>query len=128
MENLGPHFYNPAIMSYVPQSAGVSKEETFRPLCPIFAFKTTEGVVKYVIDTESDSAFYVFFKDINTIYTVSEALETGKFSCDIGLFADSAVPFGGIKESGFGREDSLYELDDYTMVKLVTIGGLPSRI
>lgn len=128
VEKLSPHFYSLAIVSHVPQSARVSKEETFGPLCPIFTFKITEEVVKYADGTDCGLASHFFSKDIDTIYTVSEALETSMFSCDIGLFTDYAVPFGGIKESGFCREGSLYGLDDYTVVKLVTIGGLPSRI
>ncbi|GAV51638.1 hypothetical protein ZYGR_0AF01090 [Zygosaccharomyces rouxii] len=128
VEKLGPNFYSPAIVSHVPQCAKVTKEETFGPLCPIFTFKTTEEVVKYANDTDFGLASYVFSRDINTIYTVSEALEAGMVSCNTGLFSDSAIPFGGVKESGFGREGSLYGLDDYTVVKVVTIGGLPNRI
>ncbi|CAR25641.1 hypothetical protein ZYGR_0A02060 [Zygosaccharomyces rouxii] len=128
LKELGPHFYNPAIVSHVPQSAKVSKEETFGPLCPIFTFKTTEEVVKYANDTDVGLASYVFSRDINTIYTVSEALEVGMVSCNTGLFSDATIPFGGVKESGFGREGSLYGLDDYTVVKVVTIGGLPNKI
>lgn len=128
LKELGPHFYSPVILSHVPRSAKVSKEETFGPLCPIFSFKTVEEVVGYANDTNVGLGSYVFSNDINTIYTVSEALETGMVSCNTGMFTDCAIPFGGVKESGFGREGSLYGLDDYTVVKVVTIGGLPKRI
>lgn len=128
LKELGPHFYSPVILTDVPQSAKVSKEETFGPLCPIFSFKTAEEVVSYANDTNVGLGSYVFSRDINTIYTVSEALETGMVSCNTGLFTDSAIPFGGVKESGFGREGSLYGMDDYMVIKVVTIGGLPKKI
>lgn len=128
LKELGTNFYSPAIVSDVPQDAKVSKEETFGPLCPIFKFKTIEEVVKYANDTDFGLGSYVFSKDINTIYTVSEALEVGMVSCNTGLFTDCAIPFGGVKESGFGREGSLYGIDDYTVTKVVTIGNLPNRI
>lgn len=128
LPDLGPNFYAPTVLSHVPQSAKVSHEETFGPLCPIFSFDTTEEVVRYANDTNVGLAAYVFSKNIDTIYIVSEALEAGMVSCNTGLFTDCSVPFGGIKESGFGREGSLYGLEDYTVVKTVTIGNLPKKL
>lgn len=124
----GDAFYSPVVLSHVPHSAKVSKEETFGPLCPIFSFETLEEVVEYANDTNVGLAAYVFSKNIDTIYTVSEALETGMVSCNTGLFTDASIPFGGVKESGFGREGSLYGIEDYTVVKTVAIGDLPKRI
>lgn len=124
----GDAFYSPVVLSHVPHSAKVSKEETFGPLCPIFSFETLEEVVGYANDTNVGLAAYVFSKNIDTIYTVSEALETGMVSCNTGLFTDASIPFGGVKESGFGREGSLYGIEDYTVVKTVAIGDLPKRI
>lgn len=128
LTDLGPSFYSPYILSHVPQSAKVSHEETFGPLCPIFSFERTEEVVDYANDTSVGLAAYVFSRDVNTLYTVSEALETGMVSCNTGLFSDCSVPFGGVLESGFGREGSLYGIEDYTVVKTVTIGNLPKRL
>ncbi|QLG71887.1 hypothetical protein HG535_0C02370 [Zygotorulaspora mrakii] len=128
LSNLGPSFYSPYILSHVPENAKVSHEETFGPLCPIFSFKNMEEVVGYANDTEVGLAAYVFSKDVNTLYTVSEALETGMVSCNTGLFTDCSIPFGGIGESGFGREGSLYGIEDYTVVKTVTMGNLPKRL
>lgn len=121
---LGPNFYSPCILSYVTPDTLVAKEETFGPLCPIFEFNTTEEVIKFANDTEFGLSSYVFSRNIKTIFTVSEQLEAGIVSCNTGIFSDSAVPFGGVKESGFGREGSLYGIDDYTIVKSVVLGDL----
>lgn len=128
LPDVGETFYSPVILSKVSPSAKVAKEETFGPLCPIFAFDTLEEVVGYANDTNVGLASYVFSKNIDTIYTVAEALETGMVSCNTGLFSDVAIPFGGVKESGFGREGSLYGIEDYTVIKTVTIGNLPKSI
>lgn len=126
--DLGPHFYAPTVLSYVPATAKVNKEETFGPLCALIPFDTAEEVVGYANDTELGLASYVFSQNINTIYTVAEALETGMVSCNTGLFTDCAIPFGGVKESGFGREGSLHGIEDYTVIKTITIGNLPSPL
>lgn len=128
MTDLGKNFYSPVVLKNVPQSAIVAKEETFGPLCPVFSFDTLEEVVGYANDTELGLASYVFSKNVNTLITVSEAIEAGMVSCNTGLFSDSAVPFGGVKESGFGREGSLYGIEDYTVVKSTIIGNLPDRL
>ncbi|SCW00654.1 LAFE_0C08988g1_1 [Lachancea fermentati] len=128
LPELGPNFYAPTVLSNVPQSARVASEETFGPLCAIIPFDTTEEVVKCANDSNVGLAAYVFSKNVDTIFTVSEALETGMVSCNTGLFTDCAIPFGGVKESGFGREGSLYGIEDYTVIKTVTIGNLPKRL
>lgn len=128
LPDIGPTFYAPAILSNVPHDALVAKEETFGPLCPIFSFDTMEEVVNYANDTEFGLAAYVFSKNIDTIYTVSEALEAGMVSANTGLFSDCSIPFGGVNESGFGREGSLYGMDDYTVIKTINIGCLPPRL
>ncbi|SCU85311.1 LANO_0C03928g1_1 [Lachancea nothofagi CBS 11611] len=128
LPDLGPTFYSPTVLSHVPQSADVASQETFGPLCAMIPFKTAEEVVGYANDTEVGLAAYVFSKNIDTIYTVSEALETGMVSCNTGVFSDSTVPFGGVKESGFGREGSLHGIEDYTVIKSTIIGGLPKRM
>lgn len=125
---LGPTFYAPYILSHVPKNSRASKEEIFGPLCPIFSFDTLEEVVGYANDTEFGLASYVFSNNISTIYEVSEALDVGMVSCNTGLFSDAAIPFGGIKESGFGREGSLHGLEDYTYLKTITIGIIPRKV
>ncbi|SCU84350.1 LAMI_0C07162g1_1 [Lachancea mirantina] len=128
LPELGDNFYAPTILSNVPSNARVNSEETFGPLCAITAFDTAEEVVKYANDTELGLASYVFSKNIDTVYTVAEALEAGMVSCNTGLFSEASIPFGGVKESGFGREGSLHGIEDYTVLKTITIGGLPERL
>ena len=128
LPDLGPNFYSPVVLSHVPHNALVAKEETFGPLCPIFSFDTLEEVVALANDSEFGLASYVFSKNIDTIYTVAEALESGIVSANTGLFSDCSIPFGGVKESGFGREGSLYGIEDYTVIKTINIGALPPRI
>jgi succinate-semialdehyde dehydrogenase/glutarate-semialdehyde dehydrogenase len=124
--DLGPTFYFPTLLTNVTQEMKVAQEETFGPLGAIFPFDTTEQVVEWANDSDVGLAAYVFSKDINTIYTVSEALESGMVSCNAGVFTDCSLPFGGVKESGFGREGSLYGIDDYIVIKAVNIGGIQS--
>lgn len=124
LPDLGSTFYEPCILTNVPRNALVSKEETFGPLCPIFTFDTMDEVIKTANDTEFGLASYVFSKDINTVFKMAESLEAGMVSCNTGMFSDAAIPFGGIKESGFGREGSLYGIEDYTVIKTVNISTL----
>lgn len=124
LPNLGKHFYAPYVVRDVTPDMKVVHEETFGPLAAIIKFKTKDQVVKECNDTPYGLSAYVFSESLNTIYTVSEALETGMVSVNTGLFTDSALPFGGVKESGFGREGSLYGLDDYTVVKSVVLGNV----
>lgn len=125
-EDLGPTFYSPTLLTNVTQQMKVSSEETFGPLGAILPFDTKEEVVRWANDASVGLASYVFAKDINTIYSVAEALESGMVSCNVGVFTDAALPFGGVKESGFGREGSLYGIDDYVVIKAINIGGIQS--
>ncbi|KAH3901056.1 probable Succinate-semialdehyde dehydrogenase [NADP(+)] [Saccharomycodes ludwigii] len=128
LPELGPNFYAPTVLTNVSPDAIVNKEETFGPLCAIIPFETIEEVVGYANDTNVGLASYVFSKNVDTLYTVAEALETGMVSCNTGLFSDCSIPFGGVKESGFGREGSLHGVDDYVTVKTITIGNLPAPL
>ncbi|KAH3680186.1 hypothetical protein WICMUC_000502 [Wickerhamomyces mucosus] len=118
-EDLGANFFAPSVLSNVNKSMKVASEETFGPLGAIIPFDSTDEVIEAANDVDVGLAAYVFTKDINTIYKVSESLEFGMISCNTGLFTDSAVPFGGIKESGFGREGSYLGLQDYLVVKSI---------
>lgn len=124
LPELGKHFYAPYVLSNVTKDMKVVHEETFGPLGAVIKFTTKDEVVKECNDTPYGLAAYVFSESLNTVYTVSEALETGMVSVNTGLFTDAALPFGGIKESGFGREGSLYGLDDYTVVKSIALGNV----
>ncbi|SCU90685.1 LADA_0F05798g1_1 [Lachancea dasiensis] len=128
LPKLGPAFYAPTVLSHVPQTADVASQETFGPLCAIIPFETAEEVVGYANASELGLASYVFSKNVDTLYGVSEALETGMVACNTGLFSDATVPFGGVKESGYGREGSLHGLDDYTVIKTTIIGNVPKYL
>lgn len=124
LPNLGKHFFAPYVLSNVTSDMKVVHEETFGPLAAIVKFKTKDEVIHACNDTPYGLAAYVFSESLNTVYQVSEALETGMVSVNTGLFTDAALPFGGVKESGFGREGSLYGLDDYTVVKSIALGNV----
>lgn len=124
LPELGKHFYAPYVLSDITHEMKVIHEETFGPLAAIVKFKTKDEVIKDCNDSPYGLAAYVFSESLNTVYTVSESLETGMVSVNTGLFTDAALPFGGIKESGFGREGSLYGLDDYTVVKSIALGNV----
>lgn len=121
---LGKHFYEPTVLGDITQEMKVIKEETFGPLGAIVRFKTKEEVLKYCNDSEHGLASYVFLENLNTVWFMSEFLESGMVAVNTGLFTDAAMPFGGVKESGFGREGSLYGVDDYTVIKLITLGNV----
>lgn len=124
--DLGPNFYEPTVLSNVSVDSKVVHEETFGPLGVIIPFDNAKQVVDWANDVNVGLASYVFSSNINTIYSVAEALESGMVSCNIGVFTDASLPFGGVKESGFGREGSLYGIDDYTVIKAINIGGIES--
>lgn len=126
LPELGKHFYAPYVLKDVTKEMKVTHEETFGPLAAIIKFDTKEEVIRDCNDTPYGLSAYVFSEGLNTIYSVSEALEVGMVSVNTGIFTDAALPFGGIKESGFGREGSLYGIDDYTVVKSISLGNVYS--
>lgn len=124
LPELGKNFYAPTVIKDVTQDMRVVQEETFGPLGAITPFDTKEEVLHWCNDTPYGLASYVFSDNLNTVWYMSEYLESGMVSVNTGLFTDAALPFGGIKESGFGREGSLYGMDDYTVVKSITLGNV----
>ncbi|MFZ1892231.1 MAG: NAD-dependent succinate-semialdehyde dehydrogenase, partial [Formosimonas sp.] len=105
---LGHSFFEPTILTGVTQNMAVAREETFGPMAPLFRFSTEEEVVKYANDTEFGLASYFFSRDIGRIFRVSEALEYGMVGVNSGLISTEIAPFGGVKQSGLGREGSKY--------------------
>lgn len=105
-------------------SMKVASEETFGPLASIFRFHDEDELIKAANDTELGLASYLYSRDIGRIWRVAEALETGMVGVNIGLMANEAVPFGGIKESGVGREGSHYGIEDYMEVKYICMAGI----
>ena len=102
----------------------VAHDETFGPLAPVFRFSTEEEAIRMANDTEFGLASYFFSRDIGRIWRVSEALEYGMVGINTGIMSTEVAPFGGMKESGIGREGSKYGLDEYLEVKYLCMAGI----
>ncbi|KAK1923343.1 succinate-semialdehyde dehydrogenase [Papiliotrema laurentii] len=120
-------FYEPTVLINIADDAVVMKEETFGPLAPIIKFETEEEVIKKANDTEFGLAGYFFSRDIGRVWRMAEALQVGMVGANTGLISQTSCPFGGVKESGWGKEGSKYGLDDYMVLKYVCMGGINSR-
>ena len=105
----------------------VAKEETFGPLAPIFKFETEDEVVGYANDTEFGLASYFYTQDLGRAMRVSDALEYGMVALNTGILSNEVAPFGGVKQSGLGREGSKYGIEDYLEIKYVLLAGLDNR-
>lgn len=121
---LGGLFYEPTVMTEVTPKMLISKEETFGPVAPLFRFKTEEDVVAMANDTDFGLAAYFYSRDVGRIFRVAEALEAGMVAVNTGAFSNEVAPFGGVKQSGLGREGSKYGIEDYLEIKFVTLAGL----
>ncbi len=121
---LGGSFFEPTIMTGVTQEMQVAREETFAPLAPIFRFSTESEVIAMANDSEFGLAAYFYAKDLARVMRVSDALESGIIGVNSGLIANAAAPFGGMKQSGLGREGSKYGIEGYLEMKYVCLGGL----
>lgn len=121
---LGGTFFEPTVVTGVTQAMRVATEETFGPLSPLFRFETEEEVVGWANTTEYGLAAYFYSKDLARAFRVSEALKYGMVGVNEGLITTEVAPFGGVKESGVGREGSHYGLDDYLDIKYISLGGL----
>jgi succinate-semialdehyde dehydrogenase/glutarate-semialdehyde dehydrogenase len=114
-------FFKPTVLTHVTREMVVSREETFGPVAPLFRFDSEEEVLKQANDTEFGLAAYVYTRDSSRIFRVSERLEYGMVGINTGLISTEVAPFGGIKQSGVGREGSKYGLEDYTELKYLCI-------
>ncbi|MFM0523002.1 MULTISPECIES: NAD-dependent succinate-semialdehyde dehydrogenase [Caballeronia] len=114
---LGHGFFEPTVLTGVTTDMKVAKEETFGPLAPIFKFSSDDEVVRLANDTEFGLAAYFYSRDIGRIWHVAEALEYGMVGINTGLISNEVAPFGGVKQSGLGREGSHYGIDDYVVIK-----------
>jgi succinate-semialdehyde dehydrogenase/glutarate-semialdehyde dehydrogenase len=120
----GGTMFEPTVVSNVDSSMKIASEETFGPLAPIFKFSTEQEAIDMANDTEFGLASYFFTNDINRIWRVSEALEYGMVGVNEGVISNEVAPFGGVKESGLGREGSHYGIDDFLELKYICMGGL----
>ena len=123
---LGGSFFEPTVLAEVTQQMKVAREETFGPLAPLFRFKDEKQLIEYANDTEYGLASYFYSRDIGRIWRVAEALEYGMVGVNVPFMASEVVPFGGIKESGIGREGSKYGIDEYMEIKYICMGGIQS--
>ncbi len=121
---LGHGFFEPTVLADVTPAMRVAREETFGPMAPLFRFKTDEEALALANDTEFGLASYFYSRDIGRIWRVAEGLESGMVGINTGLISNEVAPFGGVKQSGLGREGSHYGIDDYLVVKYLCMGGI----
>ena len=119
---LGGSFFQPTVLSGVTTDMKVTREETFGPVAPLFRFKTEEEAIKMANDTEFGLASYFYSRDLSRVWRVSEGLEYGIVGINTGIISTEVAPFGGVKESGLGREGSKYGIDDYLEMKYLCMG------
>ncbi|RBW42970.1 succinate-semialdehyde dehydrogenase (NADP(+)) [Loktanella sp. D2R18] len=121
---LGGTFFEPTILSGVRKDMTIASEETFGPVAPLFKFDSVDDVIEQANDTEFGLASYFYANDMSRVWKVAEALEYGMVGVNTGLISTEVAPFGGIKQSGQGREGSKYGTEDYLELKYVCLGGI----
>lgn len=121
---LGGHFYQPTVVKNVTAEMGFAREEIFGPIAPVFRFKDEQEVIDLANATEFGLASYFYARDIGRVWRVSEGLEYGMVCINDGILSTEIAPFGGVKESGTGREGSKYGIDEFIEIKCITMAGL----
>ena len=121
---LGGTFFQPTVVADATPEMAVAQEETFGPLAPLFRFKTEAEALRLANDTPYGLASYFYTRDLARAWRVSEGLEYGIVGVNTGLISTAEAPFGGVKESGVGREGSKYGIEDFLAVKYVCVGGI----
>jgi succinate-semialdehyde dehydrogenase/glutarate-semialdehyde dehydrogenase len=121
---LGPCYYQPTVLTGVTADMPVFRTEIFGPVAPIVTFKDEADAIRLANDTEFGLASYFYTRDIGRVWRVAEALEYGIVGINEGIISNEMAPFGGVKESGSGREGSKYGIDDYLEIKYMLMGGL----
>jgi succinate-semialdehyde dehydrogenase/glutarate-semialdehyde dehydrogenase len=125
---LGHGFFEPTVIADARHGMLVAREETFGPLAPLSRFKTDAEAIGRANDTEFGLASYFYSRDIGRIWRVAEGLESGMVGVNTGLISNEVAPFGGVKQSGLGREGSKYGMDDYLVIKYLCMGGLGASV
>src|SRR5438067_1151385 len=120
----GGLFFEPTVIANVTPNMAVSHEEPFGPEAPLIRFKTEDEVVRLANDTEFGLAGYFYSRDVGRIFRVAERMETGIVGANVGIISTEVAPFGGVKQSGLGREGSKYGLEEYLEVKYMLLGGI----
>lgn len=121
---LGRTFFEPTVLTGTTPEMQIFREETFGPVAPVFRFKTEEEAIRLANDTEFGLAAYFYGRDIGRVWRVAEALEYGMVGINEGIISTEVAPFGGVKESGNGREGSKYGIEDYLEIKYLCLGGI----
>jgi len=121
---LGGLFFQPTVLAGVTGDMRLAGEETFGPVAPLFRFRTEEEAVRLANASEFGLAAYFFSRDVGRVFRVSEALEAGIVSVNTGIFSQEVAPFGGVKQSGIGREGSKYGIEPFLEIKFICIGGV----
>jgi succinate-semialdehyde dehydrogenase / glutarate-semialdehyde dehydrogenase len=121
---LGGRFFEPTVLADVAPASLMAREETFGPVAPLFRFQTEAEAVAMANDTEFGLAAYFYGRDIGRVWRVAEALESGMVGINTGLISTEVAPFGGVKESGLGREGSKYGIEEFLEIKYLCLGGI----
>lgn len=122
--SLGSSFFEPTVIADATQDMAVAREETFGPLAPLFKFETEDEVVSMANDTEFGLASYFYSRDLSRVWRIAERLEYGIVGINTGIISNEVAPFGGVKQSGLGREGSHYGIDDYLVIKYMCMAGI----
>jgi succinate-semialdehyde dehydrogenase/glutarate-semialdehyde dehydrogenase len=122
--SLGGLFFQPTVLTGVTPNMLVSHEETFGPVAPLIRFNTEEEVIRLANDTEFGLSGYFYSRDVGRIFRVAEQMEAGIVGANVGIISTEIAPFGGVKQSGLGREGSKYGLEEYMEIKYILVGGL----
>ncbi|TYK66924.1 NAD-dependent succinate-semialdehyde dehydrogenase [Colwellia echini] len=122
--DLGENFYQPTVLSGVTNTMPIATNEVFGPIAPIISFNTEQQAIDMANDTDYGLAAYFYARDIGRVWRVAEALQFGMVGINDSAISNAAAPFGGIKQSGSGREGSKYGLDDYLEIKYLSMGGI----
>jgi succinate-semialdehyde dehydrogenase/glutarate-semialdehyde dehydrogenase len=117
-------FFEPTLLTEMKSTMKVAREETFGPVAPLFRFKTEDEAIAQANDTEFGLAAYFYGRDVARVFRVAEALESGMVGINTGLISTEVAPFGGVKESGLGREGSKYGIEEYLEIKYLCLGGI----
>ena len=125
-EHLGGLFYSPTVIAGVPPEAAMACEETFGPVAGIARFTSEDEAIRVANDTPYGLAAYFFSRDLGRVWRVSEALDYGIVGINTGVISTEVAPFGGVKESGIGREGSKYGIDEWLEIKYLSMAGIDS--
>jgi len=120
----GGQYFQPTVLADVTTAMKVTREETFGPVAPLYHFKTEEELLRLANDTEFGLAAYFYSRDIGRVWRVAEGLESGIIGINVGIISTEVAPFGGVKESGIGREGSKYGIEEFLEVKYLCMGDI----